>query len=75
MDVWKTIPLAIGGNTALVAVLAYFAKSLIGGWIDKEQLEALKAAHSHFDRKHRDARNKLERDLRAIMGDVPHAGS
>lgn len=36
MDVWMTILLAIGGNTALVAVLAYLAKSLIGGWIDKD---------------------------------------
>ena len=36
MDVWMTILLAIGGNTALVAVLAYLAKSLVGGWIDKD---------------------------------------
>ena len=36
MDVWMTILLAIGGNTALVAVLAFLAKSLVGGWIDKD---------------------------------------
>ena len=36
MDVWMTILLAIGGNTALLAVLAWLAKSLIGGWMSKD---------------------------------------
>lgn len=52
---------------------AYLYDGRDAGWVRKEQLEALKAAHTHFDRKHRDARTKLERDLRTIMGDVPHA--
>ena len=37
MDVWMTILLAIGGNTALLAVLAWLAKSLIGGWMSKDR--------------------------------------
>ena len=31
-----TILLAIGGNTVLLAVLAWLAKSLIGGWMSKD---------------------------------------
>lgn len=45
-----------------------------GGWVGKQQIEALQAAHVHFDRKHRDARKKLERDLRTIMGDGGQEG-
>lgn len=44
-----------------------------GGWAGQQQIEALQAAHIHFDQKHREARTKLERDLRSIMGDAPHA--
>ena len=49
---------------------AYLYDGRDKGWVGKDQLEALKDAHVHFDSKHRDARKKLERDLRAIMGDT-----
>ena len=39
MEAWKAILIAFGGNAALIAILAFFAKLLITKWIQWEGID------------------------------------
>lgn len=41
METWKAILIALGGNAALIAILAWLAKALISGWLKRASGERL----------------------------------
>ena len=65
--VWSLMNGMVQATNKMKAYLYDSARS--GRAVTKEQLDAYMAAHEHFSKHHGEARKKLERDLRAIMGD------